>query len=102
MHKIRIAVMAGLLAALGTATQAQAGGEEIYNAKCMACHASGAAGAPKLGDKAAWAPRIATGMDAMVTSVTKGKNAMPPMGTCMDCSADDITAAVEYMVNSSK
>ena len=102
MKKTLIAAISGGLLVLGVATQAQAGGADIYNAKCMACHASGAAGAPKLGDNAAWAPRIATGMDAMVANVTNGKNAMPPMGTCTDCSADDIKAAVEYMVSSSQ
>ena len=98
----RIAVIAGSLVALGTTLQVQAGGAEIYNTKCMACHASGAAGAPKLGDKEAWAPRIATGMDALVASVINGKNAMPPKGACMDCSDDDIKAAVEHMVTSSQ
>ena len=102
MKKIGIALIAGSLVALGAATQAQAGGEEIYNTKCMACHASGAAGAPKLGDKEAWAPRLAAGKDALITSVTNGKNAMPPKGACMDCSADDIAAAVEYMMGKSQ
>lgn len=102
MKMKRIAVIAGSLVALSTTLQVQAGGEEIYNTKCMACHASGAAGAPKLGDKEAWAPRIATGMDAMVASVINGKNAMPPKGGCMDCSDEDLAAAVEYMVSSSQ
>ncbi|MEN8205552.1 MAG: c-type cytochrome [Pseudomonadota bacterium] len=102
MKKFQIAVIAGSLMVMTAAMQAQAGGADVYNSKCMACHASGAAGAPKLGDKAAWAPRIATGMDALVASVTNGKGAMPPKGTCMDCSADDFVAAVEYMVSSSQ
>ncbi len=102
MKNLRIAVIAGSLVALSTAMQVQAGGAEIYNTKCMACHASGAAGAPKVGDKEAWAPRIATGMDALVASVTNGKNAMPPKGACMDCSAEDIAAAVEHMVSNSQ
>lgn len=102
MKNMYIAVIAGTLAAMSSAMQAQAGGAEIYNAKCMACHASGAAGAPKVGDTAAWAPRIATGMDALVASVTNGKGSMPPKGACADCSADDIAAAVEHMVGNSK
>ena len=102
MKMRRIAVIAGSLIALGTTLQVQAGGAEIYNTKCMGCHASGAAGAPKLGDKQAWAPRIATGMDAMVASVINGKNAMPPKGACMDCSDKDLAAAVEHMVSSSQ
>lgn len=102
MNTIKIAVFAGSLVAMSTAMNVQAGGEDTYKTKCQGCHASGAAGAPKLGDKEAWAPRIATGMDAMVATVTTGKGAMPPMGACMDCSADDIKAAVEYMVNNSQ
>ncbi|MDH3560172.1 MAG: c-type cytochrome [Gammaproteobacteria bacterium] len=102
MKKIQIAVIIGTLTAMSTGMQVQAGGADTYNSKCMACHASGAAGAPKLGDNAAWAPRIATGMDALVASVTNGKGAMPPKGACADCSADDLTAAVEYMVSGSQ
>jgi cytochrome c5 len=67
----------------------------------MVCHAVGVAGAPKLGDKAAWAPRIATGIDAMTASVIKGKGAMPPKaGT--SASDADLRAAVEYMVAASQ
>jgi cytochrome c5 len=55
-------------------------GEEVYKAVCTACHAGGAAGAPKTGDADAWAPRIKTGYDALLTSVIKGKGAMPPQG----------------------
>jgi len=73
-------------------------GQGIYKASCQACHAAGVAGAPKLGDKAAWAPRIAKGNDAMYTSVIKGLNAMPPKGACMSCSDDELRAAVDYMV----
>lgn len=74
-------------------------GEEIYSQSCIACHASGAAGAPKLGDKAAWEARIAQGMDALLTTAINGKNAMPPRGTCATCSDDDLKAVIEYMVS---
>ena len=77
-------------------------GEQVYNASCMACHVAGVAGAPKLGDKAAWAPRIAKGMDSLLASATNGLNAMPPKGTCMTCSSDELQAAVEYMVGKSQ
>ena len=77
---------------------ASADGQKIYQKSCQACHAAGIAGAPKLGDKAAWAPRIAKGNDAMLSSVTNGLKAMPPKGTCMTCSEDELRAAVEYMV----
>ena len=77
---------------------ASADGQNIYQKSCQACHASGAAGAPKLGDKDAWAPRIAKGNDALLSSVKNGLKAMPPKGTCMSCSEDELRAAMEYMV----
>jgi len=73
-------------------------GQKIYQASCKACHVAGVAGAPKLGDKEAWAPRIAKGNDALLLSVKNGLNAMPPKGTCMSCSEDELRAAMEYMV----
>ena len=73
-------------------------GQNIYQKSCQACHATGVAGAPKLGDKEAWAPRIAKGNDALLSSVTNGLKAMPPKGTCMSCSEDELRAAVKYMV----
>jgi cytochrome c5 len=80
---------------------AGAGGEALYKQACFACHATGAANAPKLGDKAAWAPRIKQGMPAMMQSALKGKGAMPPKGGSTAPDAD-VQAAVEYMVNASK
>ena len=77
-------------------------GEEVYTAQCAMCHASGAAGAPIMGDMAAWGPRIASGMDALMDSALNGKNAMPARGLCAACSDDELQAAVEHMVNNSK
>lgn len=68
-----------------------------YKQSCSACHAAGVAGAPKAFDKAAWKPRLALGMDKLVESVTKGKNAMPPRGLCMDCTADQYKLLINYM-----
>jgi cytochrome c5 len=73
-------------------------GQKIYQESCQACHAAGVAGAPKLGDKEAWAPRIAKGNEALFSSVSNGLNAMPPKGGCMSCSEDGLRAAIEYMV----
>jgi len=84
------------------AGDASMSGEEIYKTKCQVCHAAGVAGAPKFGDKAAWAPRIAQGMDTLVQHSITGLNAMPPKGTCMDCTDEQMKAAVEYMVDNSK
>ena len=79
-----------------------ADGQKTYQATCQACHAAGIANAPKLGDKEAWAPRIATGIDAMLAVAIKGKGAMPPKGTCMACTDDELKAAIEYMVSQSQ
>ena len=82
--------------------QADSGaGEALYKQACVACHAAGVAGSPKFGDKVAWAPRIETGIDALTTSVIKGKGAMPPKGGSA-ASDTDIRSAVVYMVNAAK
>lgn len=77
-------------------------GEQVYNASCQACHATGAAGAPKLGDKAAWGPRIQQGMDTLVNHALNGFKAMPARGTCGNCSDQEIRSAVEFMLSKSK
>ena len=82
--------------------QADSGaGESLYKQACVACHAAGVAGSPKFGDKAAWAPRIQTGIDALTASAIKGKGAMPPKGGSAASDAD-IRSAVVYMVNAAK
>ena len=73
-------------------------GEAVYNAQCAACHANGLAGAPKFGDKSAWAPRIKTGFDALWNSALKGKNAMGAQGGG-DFEDVEIARAVVYLVN---
>ena len=77
-------------------------GEQVYNTACAACHGAGVAGAPKLADKAAWAPRIKQGNDALWASLTNGKNAMPPKGMCMDCSEDELKAVLAYITDAAK
>ncbi len=73
-------------------------GEEVYKAQCTACHAAGAAGAPKTGDAAAWAPRIKTGYEALLNSALKGKGAMGAQGGG-DFSDVEIGRAVVYLAN---
>jgi cytochrome c5 len=93
-------------AAPNVAAAAPAGGSSdgkaVYEKVCSVCHASGLAGAPKFGDKAAWAPRIATGINTLHQSALKGKNAMPPKGGNMALSDADVTAAVDYMASAAK
>lgn len=76
-------------------------GEQVYKAVCASCHQAGAAGAHKLGDTAAWSVPIKTGLDAMVASVVKGKNAMPAKGGNPSLDDFEIARAVVYLVNSS-
>lgn len=79
-----------------------ASGKATYDTTCMACHSTGAAGAPKLGDKAAWAPRIKAGINVLHDTAIKGKGAMPPKGGNAALSDDAVKAAVDYMVAAAK
>jgi len=74
-------------------------GEEVYKGACMACHGAGVAGAPKLGDKAGWAARIAGGQKKLVSSGMKGVRGMPPRGGAADLSDTEFERAVVYMAN---
>ncbi len=86
----------------GSATAAVASGplsgEDVYNQFCFACHATGASDAPLFADAEAWAPRISKGMDELMVSTLNGIGMMPPKGTCMNCSEDELKAAVDYIV----
>ena len=73
-------------------------GSDIYAKACVACHSVGVLNAPKLGDAADWAPRMLQGFDTVWQNAIKGIGAMPAMGTCGDCSDDDIKAAIEHMI----
>ena len=77
-------------------------GEAVCQGTCVACHGSGAADAPKLGDKAAWAPRIAQGTDVLIEHALHGFKAMPAKGACGNCSDAEIKAAVDYVVTTDK
>ncbi len=95
--------------AASTAAAAAAGashpavdGKKIYEGGCVVCHGAGIAGAPKFGDKAAWAPRIKTGMDTLYATAIKGKGAMPPKGGNPALTDEQMKAAVDYMVAAAK
>ncbi len=95
---------AGDAAAKAAETVAQAApagsvnGETVYKGLCFGCHDQGVMQSPKLGDKAAWEPRIATGKDALYASALNGKNAMPAKGGNPKLSDEEVKAAVDYMV----
>ena len=91
-----------VVAAMQSAPAEPRSGETVYQKSCMSCHNTGAAGAPKLGDAAAWAPRVAAGKDTLWTNAVKGLNAMPPKGLCMDCSDDELMAAIDYILINSQ
>lgn len=84
------------------ATAGKPDGKKIYDATCTACHASGAAGAPKAGDKAAWAPRLKGGANALYASALKGKGAMPAKGGNASLADADVKAAVDYLMGLAK
>lgn len=88
------------MAFIGGAANAQSG-KAIYDANCIACHSTGAAGAPKLGDIAAWAPRIKTGPAALFVSASKGKGVMPARGGNPKLTDAEVRAAVTYIISQS-
>ena len=104
MKKALIATALG--AAFIFSGQAMADGKATFDSVCFACHATGAAGAPKVGDKGAWAPRIAQGLDTLKQHAIHGfqgnSGVMPAKGGRTDLSDADVGAAVEYMVSQSK
>ena len=98
---LRIAPVAALkIAAPAAAGGAARSGEQIYKAACGACHDAGVAGAPKMGDKGAWAPRLALGLNGLLKSAIAGKNAMPPKGGS-DASDTELAGVIVYIANQS-
>ncbi|MDH5435697.1 MAG: c-type cytochrome [Gammaproteobacteria bacterium] len=95
-----------VMAATGTTVVMADKGQEIYQQACFACHGTGAAGAPKLDDKANWAPRLAQGMATLekhaITGFQGKSGMMPPKGGRTDLADADIKAAVAYMANQAK
>ncbi|MEZ5535493.1 MAG: c-type cytochrome [Thiolinea sp.] len=88
--------------AAAPAAQSSIDGQKVYQSICFSCHDSGIANSPKPGDKAAWEPRIATGIEALYGSVLNGKGAMPAKGGNPALSDDEIRAAVDWMVSQSQ
>ena len=84
------------------AGEAGGAGKSTFETVCAACHGTGVAGAPKLGDKGAWATRVGPGKPALYASALKGKGAMPPKGGNAALPDDAVKAAVDYMVSAAK
>lgn len=99
---VAVAAAPAAVAAASATAGDPAKGKSVYDSSCAACHAAGVAGAPKTGDKAAWAPRLKTGKDALYASVIKGKGAMPPKGGNASLAEADIKAAVDYLMGLAK
>lgn len=87
---------------ISTAPVGADAGKKIYEAHCAVCHGTGAAGAPKFGDATAWSPRIKQGLPVLYQHALNGFNSMPPKGTCMSCSDDEIKSAVQYLTSQSQ
>ena len=104
-----VLALAGLLSACGDGGApggAEAGvppppGEQTYRRFCFSCHASGAAGAPRVGDVAAWAPRVERGMDTLMRHTIEGMPGMPARGMCTRCDDDELRDVVNYMIERS-
>jgi cytochrome c5 len=79
-----------------------ADGAAVYNQNCAMCHAPGLANSPKFGDKAAWAPRIATGKESLLKSALNGKGVMPAKGGNPKLTEDEVSAAIDHMVAAAK
>ncbi len=103
MKKMLIGLTAAALM-IPASAMAERTGDQVYGSFCIACHASGAAGAPKLGNAADWGPRAAKGIDVLLQAAVNGVpgTAMSPRGLCSDCSDAELKAAVQYMVDNSK
>ena len=106
MRFSKVLVLASVMMGSAVWTSVSADGEAVYNSGCMACHMPGVAGAPKLGDKEAWAARIAQGIEVMYGHAIQGfqgqTGVMPAKGGFVHLSDDDVKAAIDYMVSQSQ
>ncbi len=107
MRKGRV-VLIGLLIVAGCSREAETAaakhpGEQIYLNTCFSCHASGMAGAPAVGDVAAWSARLVKGRSALLQSTLEGMPpGMPAKGLCADCTDEELDQAIDYMIENSQ
>ncbi|WP_083941288.1 c-type cytochrome [Pseudoduganella violaceinigra] len=97
---LMIAIAAAILAPAAMAGAPAANGEKIYTANCASCHSAGVLGAPKFGDKVAWAPRVKQGKEVLYTHGLNGFKMMPPKGGNPGLKDDEVKAAIDYMAKS--
>ena len=112
MHIVKVIGLALFLVACGEPTENQPAsssdvvaetrtGVTVFNQFCFSCHAAGVAGAPRLGVKEDWAPRVALVREVMMSNIIEGMPpAMPPKGLCNQCSEEELENALDYMLNS--
>lgn len=101
-HLFKLAAAVGAVSLIVAAPASAADGAAVYDKACKMCHGAGMMGAPKMGDKAAWAPRIAQGADVLNDHAIKGFKGMPAKGGKAALSDDEVKAAVAHMVEASK
>ncbi len=101
MKKLLLAVTAAALMT-PVAAFAERDGTTVYNTYCLACHMTGVAGAPKVGDPEAWKTRAEKGIDGLLATAKSGLNVMPPMGNCQNCTDSELSAAIQHMLDNSK
>ena len=89
------------VASTDISNQSERTGEQVYS-MCQSCHDSGIMDAPKFGSLEDWAPRIERGIDNLLMVAIAGKGGMPPKGTCMDCSDNELKSAIQYMIDNAK
>ena len=94
---LRVAPVASVMVVKSSAASGPRSGEQVFKSVCAACHETGAAGAPRKGDKAAWAPRVGQGIAGLLKSATAGKGGMPPKGGASDLSEAELKSAIEYL-----
>jgi len=101
MIRMSVGILTGIAMSLPLVAIAM-DGKAVYESTCVVCHGTGAVGAPKFGDKTAWAPRIARGKAALLHSALNGKNAMPPRGGNSNLTDAEVSAAIDYMISAAK
>ncbi|PTQ88886.1 c-type cytochrome [Agitococcus lubricus] len=93
----KLAAVVACFGVLISSNMHAAGIEDKYNKACVTCHGTGALGAPKTGDQAAWAPRLKQGTDTLLSHIRSGYKNMPAKGLCNDCSDADYIALIKFM-----